>query len=77
MGSQMHWKWDETVRCYRARAALTCHRRGSIESRATNGANLKRGADQLKNTSCTHTNTVNDYNDMTFTKESGVIHVFR
>ncbi len=29
--SQMHWKWNETARCYRARAALTRHRRGSMD----------------------------------------------
>ncbi len=45
-GSQMHWKWNETARCYRARAMLTCHWRRSMdwatvpnESCATNGAN--------------------------------------
>ncbi len=25
MSSHMHWKWDETVQCYRAGAALTCY----------------------------------------------------
>ncbi len=29
--SQMHWKWNETARCYRARTALTRHRRGSMD----------------------------------------------
>ncbi len=30
----MHWTWDETAWCYRARAALTCHRHGSIDRAA-------------------------------------------
>ncbi len=88
MRSQMRWKWDETARCYRACAELTCHRRGSIdraawpnESRATNGTNLshKCGADQLKYLMYAHKYGFNakHYNDMTFTKESGVVHVFR
>ncbi len=40
--------------------------------------NLKHDTDQLKYISCTHTNTVKTLstNDMTFTKESGVMHVF-
>ncbi len=29
-GSQMHWKWDETARCYNSLAALACHRRRSM-----------------------------------------------
>ncbi len=29
-GSQMHWKWDKTARCYNSLAALACHRRGSM-----------------------------------------------
>ncbi len=44
----MHLKWDETAQCYRARAALTCHRRGSMdranESRATKSTNLTSAA---------------------------------
>lgn len=31
MESQKHQKWDDTARCYRARAALSCHLRGSMD----------------------------------------------
>ncbi|XDV49800.1 hypothetical protein PO909_018982, partial [Leuciscus waleckii] len=30
MGSQTNQKWDDTAGVYRARAALTCHLRGSM-----------------------------------------------
>ncbi len=60
MGSQ---KWDETARCYRAHAALTCHRRGSMDRAARPRYEQRKLISQawcwsVKNTPCTQTNTV-------------------
>ncbi len=60
MGSQ---KWDETARCYRAHAALTCHWRGSMDRAARPRYEQRKLISQawswsVKNTPCTQTNTV-------------------
>ncbi len=52
----IHWKWDETAQCYRARAALTCHRHRSTDW-------VWRWL--VKNTQCTRTNMFKMLNTIT------------
>ncbi len=51
----------------------------SVEYRQDSKITIQLWKSLVEDTPSTHINTVNTkhYNDMTFTKESGVIHVFR